>query len=78
MRRQRAMVVVHIHAHGQAELTEIIVAGDSLARLFGLAQGRQQHRRQNGDDGDDHKQFDQRERALLTTWFIFSVNHFKL
>ena len=67
MRRQRAVVVVHIHTHGQAELAEIIVAGNSPARLLGLAQSRQQHRRQNGDDGDDHEQFDQRERAWLTT-----------
>src|SRR6185436_12770447 len=31
--------------------------------LFGFRQGGQQQRRQNGNDRDDHQQFNQRERA---------------
>jgi hypothetical protein len=30
--------------------------------LFGAGQGGQQERREDGDDGNDHQQFDERER----------------
>jgi hypothetical protein len=44
---------------GEADLSEVVGAADA----FGASQGRQQHGRQNGDDGDDDQQFDEREPA---------------
>jgi len=38
---------------------EIGGAGNRPRALLGLGQGGQQHRGENGDDGDDDKQFDQ-------------------
>jgi len=35
---------------------------------FALASGWQQYRGKNGDDGDDHQQFDQ-GKAALKSWF---------
>ena len=40
-----------------------------------LAEGRQQHRRKDGDDGNNHQQLDQRE-SPLGQWQISSL-HFK-
>ena len=54
---RKLVVIVHdIQRSGQAHLLEIVFAlrGDSLR--LGLGQGGQQHRSQNGDDGDDHQQ----------------------
>jgi len=55
--KRKLVVIVHdIQRSGQAHLLEIVFAlrGDSLR--LGLGQGGQQHRSQNGDDGDDHQQ----------------------
>ena len=45
------------------KLPEIVQAGDAVCLFFSLAERRQQHRGQDGDNGDDHKQFDERKRA---------------
>ena len=54
--RELVVIVHDIQRSGQAHLLEIVFAlrGDSLR--LGLGQGGQQHRSQNGDDGDDHQQ----------------------
>ena len=39
----------------------MVDAGDVLGRRFGFGKRRQQHAGQNGDDGDDNEQFDERE-----------------
>ena len=46
-------------------LLQVVQAGRSLGLFLGPAQRRQQHGRQNGDDGDDHQQFNQGEPAVL-------------
>ena len=56
-------VVVDVHPQGQVELAKVIVAGDPLANLLGFGQGRQKHSRQDGNDGDDHQQFNQGKSA---------------
>ena len=68
---------LHIHAHAVAEvalilvcvilpdqppLLEVVDTHRLQTFLLGLGQGRQQHGRQNGNDGDHHQQLDQRER----------------
>ncbi len=54
-------VVVRIHAQTDGDLVVVAVALDPLRFCFGPRQGRQQHAGQNCDDGDDDKEFDQRE-----------------
>ena len=56
------MVVVH----GQADLLEVVDALGTPGGLAGRLHGGQQQRDQDGDDGDHHQQFDQRERATRT------------
>src|SRR5262249_36052763 len=57
------LVVGDIDQPREGELVKIIHALDALAFLFRPAQHRQQQACQDGDDGDDNKQFDQRERT---------------
>ena len=55
-------VVGGVHGERQTQLLLIAQAG-GLGRLqLGFGQGGQQHGGQNRDDGNDHQQFDQRER----------------
>jgi hypothetical protein len=42
-----------------ADLLEIGDAVDRLSAAFGVGHGRQQHRRQNRNNGDDHQKFNQ-------------------
>ena len=57
------VVVAQIHEEGQADLFEVVQADGLLAFLFGPAQCRQQECGEDGNDGDDHQQFNQREGA---------------
>ena len=50
-----------IHVKAQPPLLEVRCALDALRLLFCRRQGRQQHGRQNGNDGDDHQQLNQSE-----------------
>jgi hypothetical protein len=59
--RNKLVVVVRVHHHGQAHLLEIVVATGLLRLLFGFAQRRQKHSREDGDDRDDNEQLDQGE-----------------
>jgi hypothetical protein len=59
--RQTVISVTPIKNAAQLQLFHIADATDSLRPQFGLAQRRQQHRREDGDDGDDHQQFNQGE-----------------
>jgi len=47
-------------------LLEIIEAANGQSPALALGQGGQQHRCQDGKDGDDDKQLDQREAARRT------------
>jgi hypothetical protein len=46
---------------GNCHLMQVVDASDRLSLLFGLGQRRQQQRREDRDDGNDHEQFDQCE-----------------
>ena len=54
-----AVVVVAVVDRAQCDLPEVGLAGGAGGLLLGLGQGRQQQGRQDGNDGDDHQQFDQ-------------------
>ncbi len=57
------VVIVHVHRVGESPLFQVVEAGDLLGLGFGLGQCGQQHRGQNGNDGNDHQQFNQCETA---------------
>jgi hypothetical protein len=48
----------------QTPLLQVRSALDAFRFLLGAGQGRQQHRGQNGNDGNDDEQFNQRESPL--------------
>ena len=59
-------------------LADIVEANCVLSRLADSLQGGHQHRRQNGDDGNDHQHLDQRESpegSTGTAWFVFVILH---
>ena len=54
-------IVVCPHPKAQTDLSQIIHAGDSFGLGFGGGQRGKQQARQNGDDGNDHQQLDERK-----------------
>ena len=60
---QAIFIVISVQKPGDGQLFDIVQASDSLRLHFRLAQGRQQKRRQNGDDGDDDQKFDEGEAS---------------
>jgi hypothetical protein len=53
--------------HGQPPVAEVVLALGLVGGLAHLLDGGQQHADQDGDDGDDHQQLDQRERWPAVT-----------
>jgi len=52
--RQKGAVVVGVDYHAQGDLPHVVFADRRLRRVLGLAQCREQHAGQYGDNGDDH------------------------
>lgn len=50
------------------QLLQIAKALDPYTPIFGPGQGRKEQRRQNGDNCDDHQQFDQCETPRQAIW----------
>jgi hypothetical protein len=46
---------------GDAQLSEVVLGGVDPGVVPGLADGRQEDAHEQGDDGDDHEQLDDRE-----------------
>jgi hypothetical protein len=61
-----------IHGPAYADLFYISDAGDSQRPCLCRRQGRQQQRRQNGDDGNDHQKLNQRKSAQEGA-FVFGL-----
>ena len=55
VRHIAAAIVRGIQSVGQDELFEVVLAIGLLGGGLGFGQGRQQHRGQDGDDGNDHQ-----------------------
>src|SRR5665213_764215 len=53
--------IIGVNVPGEIYLAQIAQTRNALGFLFGSAQTWQKHSRKNGDNGDDDKQFDQRE-----------------
>jgi len=60
-RRNLPVLVIHVELPRHHQLLGVVEAHDAVALGLGLGQRRQEHARQDGDDGDDHQQFDQGE-----------------
>ena len=58
MRRKCIPVFIGVQLHVQSDLPQIVQAGGSIRLRFGFCQSRQQHGREDGDDRDNHEQFD--------------------
>ncbi len=50
----RGVVILRVQKAGQGYLLLIAHANNEPGLIFRLAQGREQHRHQDGDDGDHH------------------------
>ena len=62
-----APVVVDVHLIRETELAEVVKARDAMRLRFRPGQCRQQHGREDGDDGNHHEQFNQCEcRPAMT------------
>ena len=57
VRRDGVVVIGGVHDPREPELLHVAQARDSLRLGFGLRQRWQQESRENGDDGDNHQQF---------------------
>jgi len=57
------LIVPGIHDPGEAQLPVVVQTLNGGRAHLGAAQGRQQHRRQDGDDGNHHQQLDQSETS---------------
>src|SRR5436190_3621662 len=57
--RVEAAVIIGIHNQGSADLLQVTGTFDGLSFDFGPGQRRQQHRGEDGNDGNNHQQFDQ-------------------
>ena len=53
------LVRIRIHVHAHAQLLHVADAGNGAGLFTRFGQRRQQHGRQNRDDGDDDQKFDQ-------------------
>jgi len=56
-----AVVVVHVEARGDGDLAEVGIAGRALTFFFGAAKGGEKKSGEDCDNGDDDKEFDERE-----------------
>ena len=64
MGHQSSRVVIRVQDGSLGNFPEIAEVGDPVGSFFRLAQRREQHRRENRDDGNDHQEFDQRKGAI--------------
>jgi hypothetical protein len=62
--RKQVIILAGVNIKPEFHLVQIVQTLDPPGFLLRLGQRRQQERRQYGDDGDDHQQFNQCERPL--------------
>src|SRR6185437_1231510 len=70
--RNDVVIVIRVKLESQCPLPAIVQAFDRACFFLGAGESRQQHRRKNGNDGDDDKQFDQGE-GLGGAWSLIPV-----
>jgi len=62
-------LIVGPHAQAQADLLQVIDTANVLGFRFATGQRRQQQAGQDGDNGDDHEEFDQGEGRFTVLAF---------
>ncbi len=67
------LVRIRIHVHAHAQLLHVADAGNGAGLFTRFGQRRQQHGRQNRDDGDDDQKFDQGKLQNLLHLFLLGV-----
>ncbi len=67
---QEIVIVIAKHLHGKAELADVVGTSGSHRLGFGFAQGGQEHAGEDGNNGDNHQQFNQCETVRV----CFSVH----
>ena len=68
-------VVIRVHLAGEQDLPRVAHAFDGMCLLLGFAQRRQEHPRQDRNNGDDHQKLNQREGAVgVLCKFHFEFN----
>jgi len=60
---EKTIEVVHVNFESDSKLLDVVRACGLLSLELGLGQSRQEHPREDRDDGDDDKQFNEGERA---------------
>jgi hypothetical protein len=60
-------VIVGVHRGGEAELANIVDAGDPPARFLGSRQRRQEHSSEDCDDRNHHEELDESESDDLAS-----------
>ena len=66
-REKRTLIILCVEGAGSADLLELIEAGDGFSPFPRLVESGEQHRRQNGDDGDYDQEFDKGEKHGFRT-----------
>ena len=61
VRRKGVAVFIGVELHVNADLPQIVQARGAIRLRFGLRQSREQQGGEDGDDRDDHQQFDECE-----------------
>lgn len=65
--RQKIVVIGGVHGHCQRDLLVVIDAMGSRRPVFCFRQRWQEHRGQNGNDGDDHLQLDKGKTGAVAS-----------
>lgn len=68
--RHLIAVVARVYVNTHADLFEIAHGTEAHGAFLRFGQRGQQHRRQNRDDGDHHKQFDEGKSSAFYGWQI--------
>src|SRR2546429_405788 len=64
--RQPVIIVQRIQVAADLQLPEVVQARDIECLSFGFVQGGQKKARKDGDDRDDHQQFNQRKSEAFS------------
>ena len=67
----RLVIVALVHDHAEFEFLDVRQAACLAGLLTGPREDGEEYRRQNGDDGDDDQQLDQRKALALHAWCPF-------
>ena len=65
------VIITHVKLETETHLSQVTQAGNGLGFQFGTSQGGKKHTSQNGNDGDDDEQLNERKGT-----FTAMMGHF--